>query len=236
MEFGKVCIIVPAYNEEETIAKVIKSIRSVNKKFRIVVVNDGSVDKTLQEAYKTKSDVINLPFNLGIGGAVQTGLFYAKENFCEYAIQVDADGQHNPQDILKLLKNSTESDLVIGSRYIKSTKYKPTFLRLLGVKIFSQLIFWTCGKRVHDSTSGYRLFNKRAIDFFCRYYPQEFPEPRSIVALLKNGYKINEVSVEMRERSGGKSSVGWFYSIYLMISISISILVESIKTKHTLYE
>ena len=230
------CIVIPAFNEEHSISKVIKELRKINTTFHIVVVNDGSSDNTKEVAEKEKVVILNLPFNLGIGGAIQTGLRYADEHGFGVAIQVDADGQHNPKYIPKLLEGLEKADMVIGGRYTAPTRYKTPFLRLVGIKIFSKLIELTCRQKIYDSTSGYRAFNKRAISFFSKYYPQEFPEPRSIVAFLKNGYKIKEVPVEMRERLSGKSSITPFYSLYLMLSISIAILFESMRTEEKTYE
>lgn len=238
----KICIIIPAYNEQSSIDSVISSIKKVLIVAKIVVINDGSTDKTLQVLSRIKNSdlrfknenktltIINLPFNLGIGGAVQTGLIYAKENGFDVAVQIDADGQHDASYLPKLLKNlDSKTDMVIGSRYVQKTKYQTPLLRLLGIKIFSVLIKVTCGKKVYDTTSGYRVFGKNAIDFFYENYPKEFPEPRSIVAFLKNGYRIKEVSVETRQRMAGNSSISFFYAIYLMLSISIAILFESFK-------
>lgn len=233
---SKVCIIMPAFNEQNSIKSVIASISKTVPEAHLVVINDGSSDKTEEMVLSTQAKVINHPFNLGIGGAVQTGLIYAKEHGFKTAVQVDADGQHGPKYLPFLLKSLTrQHDMVIASRYLKETKYKTPPIRLLGIKIFSQLIYLTCGKRIFDSTSGYRVFNKRAIEFFSDYYPQEFPEPSSIVAFLKNGYKIKEVSVEAMKRQAGKSSVHALYAVYLMLSISIAILVESVKGKRSYY-
>lgn len=227
---SKICVIIPAYNESGSISSVIKEVKA-RKNLDIVIVNDNSTDNTAKVAQKENVLILNLPCNLGIGGAVQTGLIYAKENGFKTAVQIDADGQHNPKYLPKLLKNLNDSiDMVIASRYVKKTKYKTPFFRRLGIIIFSKLIKATCNKKVYDATSGYRVFGKRAIDFFSKNYPQEFPEPRSIVSFLKNGYKIKEVAVEMRQRKAGKSSVTPFYSVYLMLSISIAILVQALKT------
>lgn len=231
MNYRKVCIIVPAYNEELSITKVIQSIKKLSKKLKIVVINDGSSDNTFNVVKKLKVEQIILPFNLGIGGAVQTGLIYAKNNNFNIAIQIDADGQHDPQYLPTLLDNLEAADLIIGSRYIKKTNYKTPFMRLIGIRIFSQLILLTCGQKIYDATSGYRVFNNKAIDYFSKIYPQEFPEPLSIVSFLKNGYKIKEIAVESRKRIAGYSSVTFLYSIYLMLSISIAIILESYKNK-----
>jgi len=239
----KVCIIVPTFNEEGSIKTIISEIVKLKLNTTLVVVDDGSVDNTKSILSKlkvittlrdknSKLKILTHPFNLGIGGAVQTGLRYAWENGYNVAIQIDGDAQHDPKYLVKLLKGLGEgADLVIGSRYIKKTKYKTPWPRLLGIKIFSALIFITCRKKVYDTTSGYRVFGKSALELFSKHYPQEFPEPRSIVTLLKNGYTIKEIPVETRERTTGQSSISLFNAVYLMFSISIAILFESFKKK-----
>jgi glycosyltransferase involved in cell wall biosynthesis len=231
-----VCIIIPAYNEEASIAKVIKQIKKLGKGFYIVVVNDGSKDQTSSLAKNQGALVLDIPINLGIGGAVQTGLKYAKGNGFDIAIQIDADGQHDPKDIPKLLGSLKGNDLVIGSRFVKKTAYPSSTLRTLANRIFSWLIRLTCNSKIYDSTSGYRVFGPNAIGFFSRYYPIDFPEPRSIVAFLKSGYKIKEVGTLMKPRQAGKSSVTFLKGIYLILSISIAILFESIHYKDATYE
>ncbi len=230
-----ILIIIPAYNEEGTIGSVIEQIKSLQT-FKIIVINDGSRDKTSEVARKQGVEVIDLPFNLGIGGAVQTGLKYARDKGFNTAIQIDADGQHDPQELKKLLGHLNGFDMVIGSRFLKKTNYQSSFLRLFGNKIFSFFIRLTCKKRISDSTSGFRGFGKKAIDFFSDYYPIDFPEPGSIVTFLKNGYKIGEVGLEMKKRQGGASSINTFKAVYFMLSVSIAILLKSVDTKRRAYE
>lgn len=234
VDYKNVCVIVPAYNESESLPNILKEIKSVSKKLTICVVDDGSNDQTFEVVQKLKSVYsIKLPFNLGIGSAVQTGLVWARNKGFKVAAQIDGDGQHNPQYLPKLLDNLVKDvDLVIGSRYATKTGYKTPVMRRIGIKIFSRLIELTCGKKIFDSTSGYRVFGKNSLNFFADNYPQEFPEPRSIVQALKKGLKIKEIPVEMRPRITGKSSVTWFKSIYLMFSISIAILIESLSFKN----
>ena len=167
---------------------------------------------------------------MGIGGSVQTGLKYAFTGGCDYAVQVDGDGQHNPKFIPGLLKIADNGyDLVIGSRFIKKSHYQGTLFRNLGNNIFSWLIQWTCNQKIYDSTSGFRVFNRKAMAFLIHHYPIDFPEPESIVKLFKNGFKIKEVAVEMKQRQAGESSVSRIKAIYLMLSISLAILIEAIK-------
>lgn len=227
----RILFIVPAYNEEKSIERVLKSIRKECPSYDIVVINDGSSDATAKIAEKNNVNVISVPFNLGIGGAVQTGLLYAQKNNYDIAIQLDADGQHKPEEVGKLI-NALEQDgvdMVLGSRFLDKNDYHSTFMRKLGNVIFSTLIAMVTKQLFSDSTSGFRTFNKRAINFLAQNYPADFPEPESLVILKKHGFKVKEVSVSMNERQGGQSSVTKFKAIYFMISISIAILIDWIK-------
>jgi len=226
---NKICIIIPAFNEQGSIRSVIQEIKKVNSNFHIVVVNDASSDETLLEIKKENVTIINLPINLGIGGAVQTGLKYALNNKFSIAVQIDADGQHNPNEIPKLINYlNKDIDLIIGSRYIKFSKYNVTFWRNFGTHVFSNLIKITTGKRIYDATSGLRVFNKKALTYCSFNYPTDFPEPESIIDLVNAGFKIKEIPVTMHSRKHGKSSVNKLKAIYLMITISIAIIIRAI--------
>ncbi len=227
----KVLIIVPAYNEENSIAGVLNSIKKEAPYCDIVVVNDGSMDRTAQIVEENKVNVISVPYNLGIGGAVQTGLLFAERKNYDVAIQLDADGQHKAEELKKLLDTleKEKTDMVLGSRFLEKTNYHSTFMRKLGNRIFSWLIALVTKQYFTDSTSGFRAFNKNAIRFLSKHYPIDFPEPESLVILKKHGFKIKETSVFMNERLGGESSVTKFKAVYFMISISIAILIDWIK-------
>jgi glycosyltransferase involved in cell wall biosynthesis len=227
----KVLIIVPAYNEEKSIDKVLKSIKKECSFCDVVVVNDGSIDATAKIAEANEVVVISVPYNLGIGGAVQTGLLYAQKNDYDVALQLDADGQHKAEEVNRII-NALEkdgADMTLGSRFKDKTDYHSTFLRRLGNIIFSGLIAMVTKQFFTDSTSGFRAFNRRAINFLANNYPTDFPEPESLVILKKHGFKISEISVAMEERQGGQSSVTKFKAVYFMISISIAILIDWIK-------
>lgn len=227
----KILIIVPAFNEERSLASVLNSIKKEAPYADIVVINDGSKDNTAYVARKQNVEVVSVPFNLGIGGAVQTGLIYAQRNKYDVAIQLDADGQHKAEELEKLLLplRNDQADLVLGSRFLEKTNYHSTFMRKLGNRIFSALIALVTKQYFTDSTSGFRAFNRRAINFLSEHYPTEFPEPESLVILKKHGFRVKEVTVEMNERQAGESSVTWFKAVYFMISISIAILIDWIK-------
>ena len=219
----KILIIIPAYNEELSIGKVITEIKTKNKEVDILVVNDGSTDNTFNEACKYGVMVIDLPCNLGIGGAMQTGYMYAYKNDYDIAVQVDGDGQHDPSDIEEIIKPvmNNEVDMIIGSRFINKTGYKSTIFRRSGMIYFTNLIKILTGKRIEDTTSGFRAVNRKIIELFAKDYPLEYPEVEVIVKLSKMGYKIKEIPVFMHKRNFGKSSITPIKSIYYMIRVTI---------------
>ncbi len=235
----KVLLIIPAYNEEASIVSTCEKILAYNKEnntdYSFIVINDGSTDSTKALCEKNNLPVINLVQNLGIGGAVQTGYKYAlKENY-DIAIQFDGDGQHEVacvKDIIAPIIQG-EADFVIGSRFISedSENFKSTFMRRIGIIIVSFAIKLVTGKKVYDTTSGFRACNKAVIREFAQSYPQEYPEPVSTTALLKNGYIHAERPVKMNERTGGVSSIRAWKSVYYMINVLISILLTS-KRRH----
>lgn len=222
----KVLIIIPAYNEEKNILITVNNLKKQAKNVDYVVINDGSTDKTREVCKNNGINYINLPINLGIGGAVQTGYKYAYENEYDVAIQFDGDNQHNPKYI-KALVNEIEkgNNLVIGSRYVEDlSKFKSTFIRRMGIKFLSFLIEFVTGKKIYDVTSGYRACDKALIKLFANNYPVDYPEPDSTARVLRLGYKVSEIPVEMNERLNGKSSIRFFDSIYYMIKVSLCIL------------
>ncbi len=227
----KVLIIIPAYNEEKNILKLLEDIKLECPNYDVLVVNDCSKDNTAKICRKNNIKVADLPVNLGIGGAVQTGYKYAKYNGYDIAIQVDGDGQHKPEYI-KLLVDEVEkgSNLCIGSRFIKKEGFQSSFMRRVGIKYFSWLIKLLSGQVVTDATSGFRACDKKMIEFFSRDYPRDYPEPETIVAAKKNNFKITEVPVIMEERGGGKSSITSIKSIYYMIKVTLAILFAAAVT------
>jgi len=227
----KSLIIIPAYNEQENIIKVIDEIEKTATQFDYIIVNDCSTDLTSTMLAKRKCIVINLPINLGIGGAVQTGYKYAFEKGYDYAVQVDGDGQHNPHYLEIMLNQMIEekADMVIGSRFINKKGFQSSGIRRIGIKYFTRLIRFLTGVAITDPTSGLRLVNKKCIELFARYYPKDYPEPESIVMLLKKKMKVVEVPVIMRERTGGISSISALKSIYYMIKVTIAILMEKLR-------
>lgn len=218
----KILAIIPAYNEESNIYNVVTAIKKEAEEVDILVINDGSKDDTGKEAIRAGAKVINMPYNLGIGGAVQTGYIYALQNNYDIAIQVDGDGQHNPKDIEKIIKPIIEgkSDMVIGSRFKDKTDYKPSFCRNLGIMFFSKLVSTLCRASYYDTTSGYRAINRSCMELFCNYYPKDYPEVETIVYACKNGMRITEISVDMNYRKAGKSSITPLRSVYYMLKVT----------------
>ena len=229
---NKILIIVPAYNEEHNIENTVEQIKQV-KNMDYIVINDGSTDSTLDILINKNYNYVNLPTNLGIGAAVQTGYKYALQNKYDIAIQFDGDGQHNIQYINNLISEIEKgNDLVVGSRFLNSEEgFKSTAVRRIGIKILSFLIKIFTKKSITDPTSGFRACNRKIIEIFSREYPIDYPEPDTIVKLLKLQYTVKEIPVIMNERKTGKSSISPIKSIYYMIKVSFSIIIAGVSSK-----
>ena len=225
LPFGKCLVIIPAYNEADNIVDTVNSV--IASGFDYVVVNDGSLDSTLEICRDNGFNVLDLPQNLGIGGAVQAGHKYAKRHGYDIDIQFDGDGQHDAS-YLPLLVQEVENghDIAVGSRFIQENDgFQSTFMRRVGIKWLSFWIKLLTGKKIYDPTSGFRACGKRAIAMFSAHYPIDYPEPDSLAHAIKRGLSINEIPVEMHERQGGTSSIGGFSSVYYMIKVSLAILI-----------
>lgn len=233
----KIAAIVPAYNEEKSITAVVNDIlqtaQSQSLSITVIVVNDCSLDSTSEIISKLNCVALNLPVNLGIGGAVQTGFKYAFENGFDYAIQIDGDGQHPASEIPKLIGAAKEYnlDVVIGSRFMSKEGFQSSALRRFGINYFKWLNRFLVGITINDSTSGLRLINKKTLEIVSEYYPDEYPEPEAIILYSLNKLKIGEVSVSMRERQGGVSSIGATSSIYYMFKVTLAIFYTFIRIK-----
>jgi glycosyltransferase involved in cell wall biosynthesis len=227
----KTLIIVPAYNEEESLPGVIRDLRENTHLADILVVNDGSRDATARTAQEMDVSVLNLPFNLGIGGAMQAGYLYAEQGGYDIAVQFDGDGQHLAGEIEKLLRQIKEgrADLVVGSRFLKQGRYNASVFRKIGIWIFSAVLSRILGMPVTDSTSGFRAANRRVIKFFSRTYPDDYPEVEALVLLHRAKMQIAEVPVSMRERTGGRSSITPIRSAYYMIKVLLAIFIDLLK-------
>ena len=233
----RIAAIVPAYNEEEAISGVVKDINDLAQAQQllidVIVVNDCSKDSTSQVISKLNCIALNLPINLGIGGAVQTGFKYALDNGYDFAIQIDGDGQHPASEIPKIVKAAIDNDfdVVIGSRFISNEGFQSSVFRRVGINYFKWLNRLMVGIVVNDSTSGFRLINRKVLQIVAEYYPDEYPEPEAIIMYSLNKFKIGEVSVTMRERQGGVSSIGTFASVYYMFKVTLAIIFTFTRMK-----
>jgi len=231
----RVLIIIPAYNEAENIREVILKLRAENAAWDLLVVNDASTDQTSLIARQTGlAEVIDLPFNLGIGGSVQTGFRYARANGYDFTLQFDGDGQHSACEIKKLLElvKNNEADVAIGSRFSqKNDGYRSSFSRRLGIRIFEWFSYLLIRQRITDHTSGFRAYNRRALHFLADHYPSDYPEPEVIILLGKNGFKIRETFTQMHERKGGVSSIPITKGPYYMIKVMLAMFMSSIRSK-----
>lgn len=255
--FSKILVIIPAFNEEANIRRTVEEVLQLRKDVGIktlpeqaserfpvfdgtgnwsdiVVIDDGSRDATASEARRTRSRVISLDFNLGIGGAVQTGLQFGQRLGYDIAVQIDGDGQHDPQflpDILQPIYLG-QADLVIGSRFLPPfLGYRSSFVRRIGINFFARLISLLTGFSITDPTSGFRAFNQKAIRVFSKNYPQDYPEPESIVIARQLGLRVVEVPVKMRKRVAGFSSIRYLRTFYYMVKVTFAILLDLFKNR-----
>ncbi len=223
----KKLVIIPAYNEGESIYNTVKEIEKAAPDFDYVIVNDCSGDDTRKICVEHGFHYIDLPINQGIGGAVQTGYLYAYENDYDVAVQVDGDGQHDPsflEQMADILKKE-QADMVIGSRFIERKGFQSSVPRRIGIRYFTCLIRLLTGAKITDPTSGLRMIGKDVIALFARSYPRDYPEPESVVDILCKGKKVVEIPVLMRERQGGVSSIRMGKSVYYMIKVTLAILL-----------
>lgn len=223
----KVLIIIPAYNEEKNIKNTINSLKKLDVDY--VVINDGSSDNTLSVLKEMNANYIKLPFNMGIGCAVQTGYKYAYIKGYDIAIQYDGDGQHNSSYIKDLVNKINEGhDIVIGSRYLEKKGFQSSFMRRVGIKWIKILTKLLTGKTLTDPTSGFRACNKKIIKYFAENYPYDYPESETNVIASLLGYDIVDIPVVMNERKEGKSSISGFKSAYFMIKVTVSLIFDKI--------
>ena len=221
--------VVPAYNEAASVGSVVRAIREHAPTFDIVVVDDGSTDDTQRIAQDAGARVLHHPFNLGIGGAVQSGFFYALEHGYDYMVQVDGDGQHDPKEIGRLLEAMDADytvDMVCGSRFIsEEERYPAPISRRTGIHIFAFIVSRLVGQRVSDPTSGFRLYNRRAIALFARDYPHDYPEVEAVLMLHVHRLRMREIPVRMFQRGGGSSSISSGKSLYYMVKVRLAVFV-----------
>ena len=227
----KCLLIIPAYNEEKSIVKTVQDICEHAPEFDYVIINDCSTDRTLSVCRKHHLHVLNLPVNLGIGGAVQTGFLYAHKNGYDYAVQFDGDGQHDAQYLQKMRDYMIEqnADMLIGSRFLEKEGFQSTGMRRFGIRYFSALIKFLTGQKITDPTSGMRMINRDILAMYSESYPKDYPEPESVVAIINSGKKVMEYPVIMRKRMEGTSSISPLKSIYYMIKVSLAIFLEMLR-------
>lgn len=233
---SKKLIIIPAYNEAGSIGDVILDVRQNLPEASILVVNDGSKDSTSAKARSYAKNyenvfVLDHPYNLGIGATMQTGYLFAYRMGFDIAVQVDGDGQHRADNLVKLIDpiESGEADMVIGSRFLGLGDYKASLARGAGIKIFSKLVSLIISEKFTDTTSGFRAVNRKIIEFYKGHYPDDYPEVEVLVLLHRKGYKMMEVPVEMSERSAGTSSITPIQSVYYMVKVLLAIFIDLIK-------
>lgn len=235
---GKIFVIVPCYNEAECIVPVISELKSYVPDAHVVLVDDASTDSTvsvIRNIVDDRTALLALATNLGIGGAVQAGFIYAVQHGAEYALKFDGDGQHPADKIAELLKplKDGEADLVIGSRFMEENEgFKSTFLRRIGIRFFCILNSLLLRQIVVDNTSGFRAYNRKALEFAAKYYPSfDYPEPEEVILFGRNGFRIKEIPTPMRSRAGGQSSINLKRSAYFMVKVTFAILMTAMRPK-----
>jgi len=227
----KVLVIIPAYNEADTVGRVIEKAQRSVPFADILVVNDGSFDSTSAISRQRGALVLDLSYNLGIGAAMQAGYKFAYKMGYDIAVQCDADGQHHPAQIKKLVDTLINDgvDMVLGSRYLRKKRFRSFVFRRLGVLIFSRVLSLIVGQRLTDTTSGFRAVNRKLIKSFSTFYPCDYAEPEALVLLHRQGFTMKEISVNMSSRKGGNSSITWWRSVYYMVKVLLAIFIDLCK-------
>ncbi|MBR6518689.1 MAG: glycosyltransferase family 2 protein [Oscillospiraceae bacterium] len=226
----KTLVIIPCYNEQDSIVNVINNLKNNAPDVDYLIVNDCSTDNTEKILRENGFNYINNPINLGIGGGVQAGYLYAQQYGYDIAVQMDGDGQHDPKYLGKVIAPVADGtfDMAIGSRFIEKEGFQTSFMRRFGINIISTFILLLTGKRIKDTTSGFRACNRKLIEFFAKNYADDYPEPEAIMACIVNGFSVGEVAVVMEERQGGVSSIRSLKSAYYMIKVCLALIVSRI--------
>lgn len=227
--------IVPAYNEQAAIGGVVDELRAFDPDLDVLVVDDASHDATARRARARGARVITLPFNLGIGGAVQTGFRYAADHGYELAVRVDGDGQHDPSELGPLVDavRSGGADICVGSRFVGPEGYRSSATRRIGIRILARTVSLLTRQRVTDTTSGFQVLNRKAIELFASDYPHDYPEVEAAVMVHKHRLRLVESPVRMRERAGGESSIRGFQTVYYMSKVMLAILIGALRRRAT---
>jgi len=231
INIAQTVVIIPAYNEEGAIGNLLGELKQYVPGLDVIVINDGSTDRTASLAKKMGVKILDLPCNLGVGGAVQAGFRYAYDQGYSYVIRIDGDGQHPPAEIPKLINtmNEGDADLVIGSRFAGERSYVSTLFRLMGIKMLALFLSLICRSRVTDPTSGFWIVNRKLLYYFAHDYPTEYPEPEAIALLRRYGFNFKEVPVKFRPRMTGLSSIGAWGTIYYMMKVGLALVVDRIR-------
>ena len=233
MSGRRVVAIVPAWNEAGAIGQVVDEVKSFDAAIDVVVIDDASVDDTAIVAEAHGAIVLRLPFNVGIGGAVQTGYRYALQERYDLAVRLDGDGQHDASEIAKILEpiEAGRADFVIGSRFVEpGGSYRPPFSRRVGIRVFARLVSLLGGQRVTDTTSGFVALDRAGIELFAAEFPHDYPEVEATLVALRSGLRLAQVQVEMRERQTGTSSITLVRSLYYIVKVMLSLLVASLRS------
>ena len=229
---SRLVAVVPAWNEEGAIGRVVDEIRAFDRTATIVVVDDASSDETAGVAEAHGATVLRLPFNVGIGGAVQTGFRYARDEGYDVAVRLDGDGQHDAAELGTLLAPvyAGSADLVIGSRFVDpGGTYRPPFARRIGIRVFARLVSVLGGQRVTDTTSGFVALNRAGIELFAVEYPHDYPEVEATLVAVRSGLRLAQVQVDMRERQAGTSSITFVRSLYYIVKVMLALLIASLR-------
>ena len=238
MATQRTLLIVPARNEAASLPSLLAELRRRYPRYDVLVVNDGSTDRTTEVAQAQGVRVVELSFNLGLGGAEQTGFMYAERYGYDIVVRLDADGQHPPEEVETLLRalQETGADVVIGSRFLHGRGFRSSRLRRLGIRWLALLNTLLTGQRMTDSTSGFRAYGREAFEFLARFNPQGYPEPESAVLLARNGFRLAEVPVSMRERVRGESSIGAAHAAYYMLRTTLAVCIAAMRKRMRLVE
>ena len=227
--------IVPAYNEQGAIGAVIDEIRAFDSAFDVLVVDDASHDATAETARAHGARVVSLPFNLGIGGAVQTGFRFAAQHGYDLAARVDGDGQHDPAELGPLIEAVVhgDADICVGSRFVGAEGYRSSRSRRVGIRILARTVSLLTGQRVTDTTSGFQVLDRKAIELFAADYPHDYPEVEAALMLHKHRLRLSELPVRMRERTAGRSSIRGVRTVYYMAKVMLAILIGALRRRAT---